>query len=71
VRFTIRERVDAVPAELDACIGANIPLRIGPMGWTSYLESVERDGDDLVITFDLPDADVRWEALTARRSART
>jgi len=67
MRLTTRQPADSIPVPLPHPIGEYIgrvvPLRIGDLAYTAVLERVERDGDDVVATFDVPDSDLRWEAL--------
>ena len=67
MRFTTTQRVDAhdLPGPVTDYVGRVIPLRIGPIAWTAKLENVEQvnNGDEVVLTFELPDSDLRWEAV--------
>lgn len=73
MRFTVQQRADAhdVPGPVTDYLGRVVPLRLGELAYTAKLEAVEYvDRGEVVLTFDLPDSDLRWEAVSPPRAGR-
>ncbi len=77
MKFTVRQAADAHQKWIDGSstgvipalgpvtdyIGRNVGLRIGDLAYGVKLDAVEQVGDEVLLTFDMVDSDLRWEML--------
>lgn len=70
MRLSIRQPADSLPIPLHRLqtefMGRVVPLRIGDLAYAATLVSAGEAGErgwDVEVVLDLPDSDLRWEAL--------